>query len=85
MRNSSALVSFLGGLLVGAAIVALTTPRTGKEVRGQIRDFADDTVEAARKKAEKARKAVGTLRNRVREELASKLDNLETEVRGHKA
>ncbi len=77
MRNTQAnMVSFLGGLIVGAAIVALTTPRTGREVRESIRDFVDDGVDAVREKADHVKRGVKKFRNRMRDELAEKLESM---------
>jgi len=44
----SVVSSFLLGGLIGAAVALLVAPITGKEARGQIRDFAGD----AKKKAD---------------------------------
>lgn len=42
MKNSShSFLSFLGGALVGAAVTMLVTPKTGQEVRHDLRDMAN--------------------------------------------
>lgn len=35
------LLIFLAGAAVGAAIVALTTPKTGPDLRGDLKDLSD--------------------------------------------
>ncbi len=37
----TSLVVFLAGAAVGAAIVALTTPKTGAELRGDLKDLGN--------------------------------------------
>lgn len=73
------MLTFLGGMIVGAVIVALTTPKTGKELRGSIRDFVDKESDMVREKAEKVRRGANRLRNKVREELSEKLEAMERE------
>ena len=34
---------FIGGALTGATVALLLSPKTGEEVREQIKDFADET------------------------------------------
>ena len=40
MSGTSALVAFLAGAAVGAVAALLTTPKSGPEMRGMIRDWA---------------------------------------------
>lgn len=42
-NERSILVPFLVGGIVGAGIALLLAPKSGKEIRGQIREFASDT------------------------------------------
>jgi gas vesicle protein len=42
-NERSILVPFLVGGIVGAGIALLLAPKSGKEIRGQIRNFALDT------------------------------------------
>ena len=44
---SSMLLAFLFGGVVGAGIALLIAPKTGKETRRMIRDFAEDAKEKA--------------------------------------
>lgn len=43
-------IGFAAGIVVGAAITALATPKSGKETRCAIKDAADDTVEEVKDK-----------------------------------
>lgn len=52
MKNSSlCLLSALGGAMVGAAIAMLTTPQSGKELRGKIRTAFNEAAERVREEA----------------------------------
>jgi len=51
------LLTFLAGAAVGAVVVALTTPKTGPELRGNLKDL---TVRAKRKAGELADDACDT-------------------------
>lgn len=52
---SSMFLSFLLGGLVGAGIALLMAPKSGRETRQRIRDFADDVREKAENYAEQAK------------------------------
>ena len=41
MKNTTCIATFIGGLVLGAAITALVTPRTGQEVRASLRELAN--------------------------------------------
>ncbi|MBI3132204.1 MAG: YtxH domain-containing protein [Acidobacteria bacterium] len=41
-------LTFLAGAAVGAVVLALTTPKTGKELRGDIKNFGNRLGEKAR-------------------------------------
>ncbi|MBJ6723712.1 YtxH domain-containing protein [Geomesophilobacter sediminis] len=42
-KNKGLLYSFLAGTAVGTGITLLTAPKSGRELRGQISDMADDS------------------------------------------
>ncbi|MBQ9137666.1 MAG: YtxH domain-containing protein [Alistipes sp.] len=42
------ILTLLGGALMGAAIAMLVTPKTGRQMRDQIRDFINDEMEKMR-------------------------------------
>lgn len=49
MRNSGlCIISFIGGILVGSAVTMLVTPKSGKEMRGSIRDLVNGELEKIR-------------------------------------
>lgn len=76
MKNTSACIaSFIGGMILGAAITALTTPRTGKEVRDSIRDFVDKETDKLREKTDALRNKVDQLRAK----MADKIEELDEE------
>jgi len=39
------LLSFLAGAAVGAGVALLIAPKTGEEMRGKIKDLADDAID----------------------------------------
>ena len=45
MKNTTCIATFIGGLVLGAAITALVTPRTGQEVRESLRDLANKGID----------------------------------------
>lgn len=42
-KNKNMLYSFLAGTAVGTGLTLLTAPKSGKELRGQISDMADES------------------------------------------
>ncbi|MBQ2958248.1 MAG: YtxH domain-containing protein [Alistipes sp.] len=56
MKNSCiCLMSALGGAIIGAAVAMLTTPQSGKELRGKIRDSFNEATECVREGLEEMR------------------------------
>jgi gas vesicle protein len=53
----STLITFLAGAAIGAVVVALTTPKTGPELRGDLKDLS---LRAKRKAGEMADDASDT-------------------------
>jgi gas vesicle protein len=47
-NSSTAVLSFLAGTVVGAAIALLTAPRTGQETRDRLADYGAELKERAR-------------------------------------
>jgi len=45
----STLLFFLLGAAVGAVVVALTTPKTGRELRGDLKDMSNKVRDKARR------------------------------------
>lgn len=48
-------MSALGGAIIGAAVAMLTTPQSGKELRGKIRDSFNETAERVRESLDELR------------------------------
>jgi gas vesicle protein len=45
MKNTTiCIISALGGAMLGAAVAMLTTPQSGKELRGKLHDAFDETA-----------------------------------------
>lgn len=47
-------LSFLAGAAVGAGVALLMAPKTGEELRGKIKDLADDAVDKIKEYASEA-------------------------------
>lgn len=59
MKNTgNVIATLLGGMLVGSALAMLFTPKSGPELRGQIKDFIDDQVDKAKEKAAQVKEAI---------------------------
>jgi hypothetical protein len=43
-NGGSTLGAFLCGAIIGAAVALLLAPKSGEEMRGEIRDFVDDEM-----------------------------------------
>lgn len=51
MKNTGiAIVSLIGGMIVGSALTMLFTPQSGPELRKQIKDLIDDEVDMVKAK-----------------------------------
>lgn len=70
MKGSN-ILAFLGGALVGGVIALLYAPQSGKETRGQIKDFVEDEADQVKdfveRNYDKAKKAVNRGVNQARE------------------
>ncbi len=63
MKNSGiCIATLLGGMLIGSALTMLLTPKSGPEMRKQIRDLLNDELARVKDKA-------GKLRAQVEEEM----------------
>lgn len=64
--GSTVVLAALGGAVAGAAVALLTTPKTGREMRAQIRETAreasDTVVDAVKDGKEKARQFPGAVK-----------------------
>lgn len=51
MRWLNFLAGFLGGVVMGAMVVLLTTPQSGSDLQNEVRSRFDDILEEGRKAA----------------------------------
>lgn len=59
MKNSGiCIATLLGGMLIGSALTMLLTPKSGPEMRKQIRDMLNDELARVKDKADKVRAEV---------------------------
>ncbi len=60
MKNTGICIaaSLVGGMLVGTALTLLLTPKSGPEMRQQIRDLVERETRHMREKAERMREAL---------------------------
>jgi gas vesicle protein len=61
------LLSFLAGAAVGAGIALLYAPKSGDELRGQIKDLTDDAVDKIKEYASEAQDRIKSAVNDGRE------------------
>lgn len=54
------LLSFLAGAAVGIGAALLLAPKTGEELRGKIKDMADDAVDRIKEYASEAQEKIRT-------------------------
>ncbi len=54
-KTGVALTSLVAGALIGAAIAALLTPKSGPELRKKIKDLVGDEVDKVRDKVDELR------------------------------
>lgn len=58
MKNTGiAIVSLVGGMIIGSALTMLFTPQTGAETRKQLKDFIGDELDKVRCKCDKPAEA----------------------------
>lgn len=58
--TSTMLLSFLAGAAVGIGAALLFAPKTGEEMRGTIKDLADDAVDKIKEYANEAQEKIRT-------------------------
>jgi len=85
-RRSGAVVPFLWGALIGAAVTLLWAPRSGRETQRELQASADRASDALRMRLDAAREdlseAVDGVRQRVQERVESVRDAVETRAEG---
>jgi len=68
-RDGSGFLWFLAGLGIGAAVGILYAPKSGDELRQQLRDVADESRDTVRERARQAREQAGSWAEKGREYL----------------
>lgn len=78
--KTESIFAFLGGVVVGGVVALLLAPQSGKETRGDIRDFVEDQYDRAKdyvdKEGQKARKIV----KKGVKKVSGEIDNLRTKA-----
>lgn len=52
---AAAVIAFVSGAILGTAAALLLTPKSGREVRGQLSDIGESTAERVRRLAREAK------------------------------
>ena len=60
IETGTMLLSFLAGAAVGVGAALLLAPKTGEEMRGQIKNLADDAVDKIKTYANEAQEKIRT-------------------------
>lgn len=65
MKNTGiAIVSLVGGLIIGSALTMLFTPQSGPELRRKIKDSLDDRIERMKARLDEVEEQLEEARNR---------------------
>jgi gas vesicle protein len=75
-EGGSGFLWFLAGLGIGAAVGILYAPKSGDELRQQLRDVAEDGRNAVRERARQAREQAGSWADKGREYLNQQRDQI---------
>ncbi|WP_300258381.1 YtxH domain-containing protein [uncultured Alistipes sp.] len=68
MKNTGiAIVSLVGGLIIGSALTMLFTPQSGPELRRKIKDSIDDEIERVKNKLNEVEEQIEEARCRCEE------------------
>lgn len=68
MKNTGiAIVSLVGGLIIGSALTLLFTPQSGPELRRKIKDSIDDEIERVKNKLNEVEEQIEEARCRCEE------------------
>ena len=74
--GGSGFLWFLAGLGIGAAVGILYAPKSGGELRQQLRDAAEERGNAVRARARQAREQAGTWADKGRDYLSQQKDQI---------
>ena len=75
-RDGSGFLWFLAGLGIGAAVGILYAPKSGDEVRRQLREAAEDLPDKAKERARQAREQAGSWAEKGRDYLNQQKDQI---------
>jgi gas vesicle protein len=75
-RDGSGFLWFLAGLGIGAAVGILYAPKSGDEVRQQLRAVAEDLPDKAKERARQAREQAGSWAEKGRDYLNQQKDQI---------
>jgi gas vesicle protein len=75
-RDGSGFLWFLAGLGIGAAVGVLYAPKSGDELRQQIREVAEDGRTNVKEKARQAREQAGSWADKGRDYLSQQKDQI---------
>ena len=75
-RDGSGFLWFLAGLGIGAAVGILYAPKSGDEVRQQLRAAAEDLPDKAKERARQAREQAGSWAEKGRDYLNQQKDQI---------
>ena len=75
-EGGSGFLWFLAGLGIGAAVGILYAPKSGGELRQQLREAAEDGSNAVRERARQARAQAGTWADKGRDYLSQQKDQI---------
>lgn len=75
-RDGSGFLWFLAGLGIGAAVGVLYAPKSGDELRQQIREVAEDGRNSVKERARQAREQAGTWADKGRDYLNQQRDQI---------
>jgi gas vesicle protein len=75
-RDGSGFLWFLAGLGIGAAVGVLYAPKSGDELRQQIREVAEDGRNSVKERARQAREQAGSWADKGRDYLNQQKDQI---------
>jgi gas vesicle protein len=78
--GGSGFLWFLAGLGIGAAVGILYAPKSGDEMRQQLREVAEDSTNQVRERARQAREQAGNWADKGRDYLNQQRDQIRTAV-----
>lgn len=78
MKNQ--FLAFLGGAIAGAAVALLLAPKSGEELREDIKDYVDLEIKKGKKLIDKGRQKVAEASRRMADSACEKLEEVADQV-----